>query len=56
MLKQLFAAVTVCIVLTILVRHGPLEPNGTAERSAILIVWIGGLAWLMRQRARRLIR
>lgn len=43
MIRVVIITVITCIIATVVVRHGPLEPNGTGERIAILLVWLIGV-------------
>lgn len=42
-MAKVAATAALCVVGTVVVRHGPLEPDGTGERVSILLVWLGGL-------------
>lgn len=50
MLRTFLLVAAACAFATIVVRHGPLEPNGWGERLAIAAIWVVGLALVIRSR------
>ncbi len=49
MLKRTMLTLFACGAATVAIRHGPLEPNGIAERLGIASAWMLGVLWLIRE-------